>query len=477
MRKLDEILGDIPINQKIKSIAVFAGLLALALSAIITIIGINNNMRYQKSMDDFFRQFSLMRDISEKYNNIHAMTTKYLIFWGDKSITEVLSKQFDACFAVLETDIVELEGMLPPLSPQNEAINKVYGYLYHLHNFRFTLPSLHPDDVEGFFIKLQEEIIEPLDNNITLAFNALVSNIDQESAFNQKSYSDSVTMSYVVIVILFILGIAYVSMITRNIGIPLSHLTSATEHFGRGDYGVFNSVTRKDELGILNNKFVSAAQDIQKAQTELESHSQLLQELNNKLGLLSTTDQITGISNRRALDEFVGRVWDECKRLHLPITIMYMDIDRFKFYNDTFGHLKGDECLRSFTGCVRLFIKRSADMFARFGGEEFVAVLPSTTGESALDLAENIRCAVQNMKIPNQMSELGPYVTVSIGMATRYPYQISSALELMALADQLCYKSKTTGRNKITSDIGPKYDAEAERLSLANARTQPAEEV
>jgi hypothetical protein len=123
MRKLDEIRGDLPINQKIKSIAVFAGLLALALSVIITVIGLNNNMRYQKSMNDFFRQFSLMRDISENYNKIHAMTTKHLLFWGDKSTTDVLSKQFDACFEILETDIVELEAMLPPLSPQNEAIN------------------------------------------------------------------------------------------------------------------------------------------------------------------------------------------------------------------------------------------------------------------------------------------------------------------------------------------------------------------
>jgi diguanylate cyclase (GGDEF)-like protein len=344
-----------------------------------------------------------------------------------------------------------------------------------LQNFRFTLPSLHPDEVEGFFIKLQEEIIEPLDDNITVAFNALVSNIDRESEINQKSYSESVTRSYVAIIILFILGIMYVTMIIRNIRIPLNHLTLATEHFGRGNYEVFNSVTRKDELGVLTNTFVSAAQDIKKAQSDLESYTRLLQELNNKLEVLSTTDQITGINNRRALDEFVNRVWEECKRAQLPITIMYMDIDRFKFYNDTYGHLKGDECLRSFVQCVTRYLKRSMDMFARFGGEEFVAVLPSTPGESALELAEKIRDAVQSMKIPNPKSEASPYITVSIGIATRYSYQIKNAQELMELADQMCYCSKATGRNKITTDMGPRYDAEAERQSLMNARAPTVE--
>jgi diguanylate cyclase (GGDEF)-like protein len=477
MRKLDEILGDIPINQKITSIAIFAGLLALALSAIIAIVGLNNNMRYQKSMDDFFRQFGLMRDISENYNKIHAMTTEYLLFWGDKSITDGLSEQFDASFRILETDMVELEGMLPPLSPQNGAINKVYGYLYHLQNFRFALPSLQPNEVEGFFIKLQKEIIEPLDSNITIAFNALVSNIDQESEANQKSYNESVTMSYVAIIVFFILGVVYVSMIIKNIGIPLRQMIHVTEHFGKGNYEVLNSVTRKDEFGVLNNTFVSAAQEIKKAQAALESHTKLLQELNNKLEKLSTTDQITGISNRRALDEYVERVWGECKRSHLSIAIMFMDIDRFKYYNDTYGHLKGDECLYSFAQCVKHYLKRSVDMFARCGGEEFVAVLPSTSGESALNLAEKIRCAVRDMKIPNPKSEAGPYVTVSIGIATRYPYQIKSAQELMELADRMCYSSKTTGRNKITADIGAEYDAEAEEQALAEARRQDTEEV
>ncbi|MDR0882735.1 MAG: diguanylate cyclase [Candidatus Adiutrix sp.] len=471
MRKIDEILGDISINQKIKSIAIAAGLLALTFSTVITIVGLNNNMRYRKSMDNFFRQFSLMRDISENYNKIRAMTTEYLLFWGDKPITDGLSEQFDACFVILEADIVELEGMLPPLSPQNEAINKVYGYLYHLQNFRFTLPSLQPEETESFFIKLQKEIIGPLDNNITVAFNAMVKNIDQESKINQKRYSESVTSSYIAIAVFFILGIVYVSMIVRNIRVPLSQLINSTEYFGRGDYGVFNSVNRKDELGILNNKFVSAAQEIKKVQTELAIYAKSLQELNTTLEMLSTTDQITGISNRRALDEFLGRAWDECKRLHIPITIMYMDIDRFKYFNDTYGHLKGDECLRSFVRCVRRYIKRTVDIFARYGGEEFVAVLPTTPGEAALALAEEIRCAVQDMKIPNPKSEAGPYVTVSIGLAARYPYQIDSAQALMELADQMCYNSKSTGRNRITLDAGPPYDAESESLSLANIRT------
>lgn len=477
MRKLDEVLGDIPINKKITSIVIFAGLLAFTLSAIITIAGIDNNIRYQKSMDNFFRQFSLMRDISENYNKIRAMTTEYLLFWDDKSVTDGLAEQFDASFKILEADIIELEGMLPPLSPQNEAINKVYGYLYHLQNFRFALPSLQPDEVEGFFIKLQKEIVESLDSNVTIAFNALVSNIDHESEANQKNYNENVTISYVAIIAFFIVGAVYVSMIIQNIRLPLRQMIRVTEHFGKGDYEMLSAVARKDEFGILNNTLVSAAQEIKSAQAALESHSKLLQELNSKLEKLSTTDQITGISNRRALDEYVERVWAACKRSHLPIAVMYMDIDRFKYYNDTYGHLKGDECLRSFVKCVKHYLRRSADMFARCGGEEFVAVLPATSGELVLRLAEKIRGAVRDMEIPNPKSEAGPYVTVSIGIATRYPYQIKSARELMELADQMCYNSKTSGRNKITADIGPEYDAEAEKQALSGTRSHDTGEV
>ncbi|MDR0578782.1 MAG: diguanylate cyclase [Candidatus Accumulibacter sp.] len=476
MGKLDEFLGNIPIKRKVTSIAVFTGLLVLVLSVVTTIVGLNNNIRHQKSMGNFSRQFGLMRDISGNYNKIHGLATEYLLFWGDRSITDRLTKEFDASFEILEKDVVELEGMLPPLSPQSEAINKAYGYLYHLHNFRFTLPSLAPDEVSDFFIKLQNEIIKPLDNNMNVAFNAFVHNINDESESNQEQYNISVRTSYAIIVVLFILGIIYVSIVIRNIVIPLGQLTHATEHFGRGHFSELSVVVRKDELGILNNKFVSAAQEIKNAQTALEESNKHLHELNKKLESLSMTDPITGISNRRALDEYVAHAWEECKRSQRPLTIMYMDIDRFKYYNDTFGHLQGDECLRSFVRCVSGLIRRAVDMFARCGGEEFVAVFPAVTGESALALAEKIRRAVEDMKISNPMSEAGPYVTVSIGLATRYTYQIKNVWELMELADKMSYESKTSGRNRITANTEPPFDYEAAMLAAQSERAVDGEE-
>jgi diguanylate cyclase (GGDEF)-like protein len=397
-----------------------------------------------------------MRDITENYNKIHAMSIEFLLFWSDKPVTTQLSKEFDASFAILEEDIIRLEAMLPPESLQNEAINKVYGYLYHLQNFRYTLPSLNQDEVEGFFLKLQREIIDPLNTNTTVAFNAMVSNINAESTSHQSSYNRNIRGAFIAIVVLFLLGIVYVSIIIRNISVPLKNLSQASENFGRGDFKSLSPVSRKDELGVLNNKFFSAAQDVMR--------------LNSKLEALSTTDQVTGISNRRALDAYAARIWEECKRSRQPLAILYLDIDRFKYYNDTFGHLQGDECLRKFVHCVQCCVRRSSDMFARFGGEEFVLVLPSLTGESALKLAEKIRRAVEDLKILNPESEAGPYLTVSIGMAARHPYQMHNVQELMELADQLCYTSKTTGRNRITADMEPPFDPEAELLSIQRNR-------
>ncbi|MDR0647954.1 MAG: diguanylate cyclase [Synergistaceae bacterium] len=456
MKKVDDFFGNISIDTKIKSIAFLVMALGLVFVSIVTVIGRNSNTRYQKSMDEFFRQFSLMRDITESYNNVHAMSIEFLLFWGDEHVTAQLSRQFDESFAILEEDIIKLEGMLPPESPQNEAINKVYGYLYHLQNFRYALPSLNRSEVEGFFLKLQREIIDPLNKNTTVAFNSMVSNINAESINLQNNYDRNIRGAFIAIFVLFLLGAVYVSIIIRNISVPLKNLSQASEYFGRGDFKSLGIVSRKDELGVLNNKFFSAAQDVMRLNSELEA--------------LSTTDEVTGISNRRALDAYAARIWEECKRLRQPLAIVYLDIDRFKYYNDTFGHLKGDECLRSFVNCVQRCIRRSSDMLARAGGEEFVLVLPFCAGKSALELAEMIRRNVEDLRIPNPKSEAGPYLTVSIGLAARHPYQMKGVQELMELADQLCYTSKTTGRNRITSDMESPFDPEAELLSIQNNR-------
>lgn len=207
---------------------------------------------------------------------------------------------------------------------------------------------------------------------------------------------------------------------------------------------------------------------MQESNDRLAEVNQQLYEMNDKLEKLSVTDQLTQISNRRAFDEYIERMWNECRRLRKPMTVMMMDIDHFKAFNDFYGHVEGDECLKAVSEAVRKNFNRSTDMFARYGGEEFVAVLPFSEGEPALLLAEKIRKAVENLRIPNPKSKVIPFVTLSIGVACRIPNQISEQLQnqewIVTLADKALYEAKDTGRNRIVANLAE--DTEDSYLAL-----------
>lgn len=210
------------------------------------------------------------------------------------------------------------------------------------------------------------------------------------------------------------------------------------------------------------NQFVFAEsfvdeKNMQESTARLEDANRQLNEMNDRLERLSVTDQLTQISNRRAFDEYIERMWNECRRLRKPMTIMMIDIDHFKSFNDFYGHVEGDECLKAVTEEMGKYFNRSTDMFARYGGEEFVAVLPFCEGEPTLSLAEKIRSSVEELRIPNPKSKSGSFVTISIGIASRIPNQISEQIQnpewIVALADMALYEAKNSGRNRIVANI------------------------
>lgn len=214
---------------------------------------------------------------------------------------------------------------------------------------------------------------------------------------------------------------------------------------------------------------------MQEANSRLEEVNRQLNEMNDKLERLSVTDPLTQISNRRAFDDYIERMWHECRRLHKPMTVMMMDIDHFKAFNDFFGHVEGDECLKAVSETIRKNFNRSTDMFARYGGEEFVAVLPFSEGESALVLAERIRADIENLKIPNPKSKVLPTVTISIGVAGRTPAHVSEQLQnhewIVALADKALYDAKAAGRNRIVANLAE--DTEDSYLALGIPHMKP----
>ena len=200
------------------------------------------------------------------------------------------------------------------------------------------------------------------------------------------------------------------------------------------------------------NAFVNN-RDIVEANIRLEEANEKLNTVNDQLEQISSTDQLTKIANRRAFDEYVMHAWGLCQRSSQPITVLMMDIDHFKAYNDEFGHLKGDECLYRVAQSIKSNFSRAVDLFARYGGEEFVAVLPFTTGESVMGLIERIRSGVEEMKIPNPKSQSSPYVTISIGVATRVPFISKQYDSIVSLADDALYQAKRTGRNRVVANL------------------------
>jgi len=163
---------------------------------------------------------------------------------------------------------------------------------------------------------------------------------------------------------------------------------------------------------------------------------------------LSMTDQLTGIANRRNFDQRLNIEWKRTLRAKAPISILMIDVDRFKKYNDSYGHPQGDAALRIVAGTLSQALKRPADLAARWGGEEFVALLPTTNAEGALNIAEKIRERIANTDIP--LSDgTATRVTVSIGFCSRIPAQSDSLNDFILQADDALYTAKQTGRNRV----------------------------
>ncbi len=164
---------------------------------------------------------------------------------------------------------------------------------------------------------------------------------------------------------------------------------------------------------------------------------------------LSDTDGLTGIANRRKLEDHLSSEWRRMQREQKPLALLMCDIDYFKNYNDLYGHQAGDECLKVVAAALAKHSQRSGDLAARYGGEEFTMVLPSVDLKCAEQLAEKIRLAIEELMIKHDSSSVSEYVTLSIGVACVVPTAESSAEKLIAMADSALYTAKAAGRNRV----------------------------
>jgi two-component system chemotaxis family response regulator WspR len=179
------------------------------------------------------------------------------------------------------------------------------------------------------------------------------------------------------------------------------------------------------------------------------SQQQLL-DTNLVLQRLMNSDGLTGLSNRRHFDEYLELEWRRATRDQTQLSLMMIDVDYFKAYNDNFGHLEGDEALRQVAKAIRASCARPSDLPARYGGEEFALVLPNTTPGGARLLAEKLRMTVAGMNIPHIAPGPGSSLTVSIGISTLTPEVGSNSRQLIQEADKGLYAAKHNGRNQVS---------------------------
>jgi diguanylate cyclase (GGDEF)-like protein/PAS domain S-box-containing protein len=183
--------------------------------------------------------------------------------------------------------------------------------------------------------------------------------------------------------------------------------------------------------------------------TERKKTEEQLLVLQKQLEQISYTDGLTGVPNRRMFDTVLEKEWSSAQRRNTPLSLVLLDIDYFKQYNDRYGHLQGDECLKRVGQVLDAAGKRARDLFARFGGEEFAFVMPETDSDAALLVAERLRILILQDKVLHEDSPVDQILTISLGVSTIVPSHEDCSANFLETVDRQLYRAKHEGRNRV----------------------------
>ncbi|MFB6345594.1 MAG: diguanylate cyclase [bacterium] len=218
---------------------------------------------------------------------------------------------------------------------------------------------------------------------------------------------------------------------------------------------IFNDVALEEQskkLREANHELETQNDELQRIKEMLEEKNDELKKANEKLEELSYYDELTGAPNRRLFEETLRTKWELLTRENSPLSLLMIDIDHFKEYNDHYGHPTGDECLQKVARIIRERARRGSDTVARYGGEEFAVILPDTSESDAAEIAETMREAVKALGIPHEYSPTADVVTVSLGVATFDDLSGKNRDDLVEAADQALYEAKESGRDRVVVD-------------------------
>ena len=261
-----------------------------------------------------------------------------------------------------------------------------------------------------------------------------------------------------------LMGVGFGFLLTRR----LTQLSTAAEQIGQGNYSTLIETSGKDEIALLARTVDGMQTQVRTNILSLEKHqaelaaardelelrvkerTAELETANEKLRELSEMDPLTRIANRRRFDSAIDKEVRRAHRNQNPLSLIMLDVDFFKKYNDGYGHVEGDHCLAAVAGAIaRAAGRRPGDVAARYGGEEFAVILPETGMAGAHLVADNILREVRELALPHAQSTVAPYVTVSIGISCYEAADLIQPDQLIAAADAALYSAKVNGRNRV----------------------------
>lgn len=236
---------------------------------------------------------------------------------------------------------------------------------------------------------------------------------------------------------------------TLIVGVILSCILSSFIGESAHNHAIIGTMVSMINVSIGYTIIAYLFRKLRSTNSKLLHFNNELQNLNNQLKHLSLIDGLTGIFNRRYFDTELAREFSNANCCLKPLSLIMLDVDSFKAYNDTYGHQQGDKCLSLIAATLSNTIRRSGDIVARYGGEEFAVILPGTNAEGAKTVAENLRREVENLKIPHINSTVSNVVTISAGVYTIIPTPYSTPDELISFADRALYVAKHEGKNRV----------------------------
>ncbi len=266
------------------------------------------------------------------------------------------------------------------------------------------------------------------------------------------------TRLFIASTIVFIISVIIAAIYSKIILRPIKKINHAMNKVIAGDYKVEIKDTRNDEIGELGVIFNTMILKTNEYFVKLISSNKQLEDLNENLEkkvlirthdleLISNQDGLTGLFNRRRLDEYLAQSWEDSIINKTHLSLLMIDIDFFKRFNDDYGHPEGDSCLIKVANQIKNKLRVEIDFVSRYGGEEFMVVLKNTNSDKAFLTSERIREGIIELQIPNKSSDIGDFLTVSIGVCTISSYDSKELSTFVEKTDKTLYKAKSIGRN------------------------------